>query len=189
MSINFNEIQVVKDKTPYSKVINYVDFVVKNSFGADGKYHEYLKDYATTVAVITMYTDCEAENFTFDDIMDFRNTDKWFNIADELGRLYDRFVYYIEMEVNYINTPLRFADDVLKNVNTVMANVSELLGAIDINALKGYDYSKIANALEKLQEVAEDVEITDGTKKDKATKPKGATRSADAKKPNLSVVK
>lgn len=186
MDTNFNDIHAVKDKTPYSKVINYVDFVVKNSFGSDGKYHEYLKDYATAVAVITMYTNCEAENFAFDDIMEFRNTDKWIDITDELGKLYDRFVYYVNTEIDYINTPLRFADDLMKNINAAVAGVNELIGAIDINALKGYDYSKITNALEKLQEAAE---AADGVEKDETIKPKRATRGTSTKKPNLSVVK
>lgn len=179
----FGDINVVKGIVPYSKVIGYIDFVVKNSFGKDGRYHEYLKDYATAVAILTLYTDCEAENFAFDDIMEFIGSDRWYEIINELDEKYDEFTGYVDSEIEYINTPFRFADDTLKSANKALTMANTIMGAIDVEALKEFDFGKIIEAVDRVKD-AESGAKDAGASVDTEGKVKKTT-----KKGNLTVVK
>lgn len=156
--MDYSNINVVKNNIPYTKVIDFVEFVVKNSFGKDGRYHEYLKDYSEAVAIITMYTDCTLDKFMFDDIMDFVCSEKWNKIKDELGDVYVNFHYYVKCEIEYLNTPLRFADDTIKALSSALKNVNNIIQAVDVDALKGYDFTNIINLANAVAEATKNEE-------------------------------
>lgn len=147
--INYDELKIIEREIPYSKVVDFIEFVRFNSYGKnDGKYHEYLMDYSEAVAILTMYTNCDSFDFKFDDVMKFIQGEKWAKIKEELGDAYINFHYYVKKEIEYANTPLRFADDAMKKVMESVEKINEILRAIDINALKDYDFSKIVNAID-----------------------------------------
>lgn len=147
--INYDALKVIEREIPYSKVVDFIEFVRFNSYGKqDGKYHEYLMDYSEAVAILTMYTNCDSFDFKFDDVMKFIQSEKWAKIKEELGDAYINFHYYVKKEIEYANTPLRFADDAMKKATESVEKINEILRAIDVNALKDYDFSKIVNAID-----------------------------------------
>ena len=146
----FENINVVNNDAKYDKVVEYIEFVVRNSYDKAGNYHEYLQDYSEAVALITMYTDYDGE-FGFSDVMDFIQTEKWEKIKDELDEKYVNFHYYVKSEVTYLNAPLRMADRTLATLTITMMSANKILEAIDVDALKNYDFSKIVNAVEEIE--------------------------------------
>lgn len=150
--INYDALSVINREVPYSKIVDFIEFVRFNSYGKkDGKYHEYLMDYSEAVAIITMYTNCDSFDFKFDDVMKFIQSEKWAKMKEELGDAYINFHYYVKKEIEYTNAPLRFADDAMKKATESLEKINELLNAIDINALKTYDFSKIINAIDVVE--------------------------------------
>ena len=149
--IDYDALKVIEREIPYSKVVDFIEFVRFNSYGKkDGKYHEYLMDYSEAVAILTMYTDCDSFDFKFDNVMKFIQSEKWAKMKEELGDVYINFHYYVKKEIEYANTPLRFADDAMKKATESIEKINEILRAIDVDALKGYDFSKIANAIDAI---------------------------------------
>lgn len=145
---DYEKLNVVKNEIPYSKVVDFINFIVTNSFSAkDGKYHEYLLDYSEAVAILTMYTDCSEYDFKFDDVMRFVQSDKWGKIKEELGDAYIFLHYYVKKEIDYLITPMRLADDAFKKIAEAANGFNEIIKAIDIDALKQYDFDKIINAV------------------------------------------
>lgn len=150
--VDYDALEVVEREVPYSKVVDFIEFVRFNSYGKkDGKYHEYLTDYSEAVAILTMYTNCDSYDFKFDDVMRFIQSEKWTKIKEALGDTYINFHYYVKKEIEYSNTPLRFADDAMKKVAESAEKINEILSAVDVNALKNYDFSKLASAIEALE--------------------------------------
>lgn len=150
--INYDALKVVEREIPYSKVVDFIEFVRFNSYSkGDGRYHEYLMDYSEAVAILTMYTDCGSYDFKFDDVMKFIQSEKWSKIKEELGDAYINFHYYVKKEVEYTNVPLRFADETMKKVTESAEKINQILGAIDVEALKNYDFSKIINAIDAVE--------------------------------------
>lgn len=148
----YDNVNLIKNEIPYSKIVDLIYFVVENSYSKnDGQYHEYLMDYSEAVAILTMYTDYGSDNLSFDEVMNFVNSNKWKLIKEELGDDYNKFHYYVQKEIEYRNTPLRFADVAMKNVSTGLGKINELLGAIDIEALKQYDMSKIISTIDGIE--------------------------------------
>lgn len=148
-------INVVNKDISYDKVVEYIEFAVRNSYDKAGNYHEYLQDYSEAIALITMYTDYDGD-FGFSDVMEFIQTDKWEKIKDELAEKYVNFHYYVKSEIAYLNAPLRMADRALATATITMMNANKILEAIDIDALKNYDFTKIANAIEELEDAKDD---------------------------------
>lgn len=147
--INYDALKVIEYEIPYSKVVDFIEFVRFNSYGKkDGKYHEYLMDYSEAVAILTMYTDCDSYEFKFDDVMKFIQSERWARIKEELGDAYINFHYYIKKEIEYANTPLRYADDAIKKATETMDGINSIIGAIDIDALKNYDFSRLTEAID-----------------------------------------
>ena len=152
-TIDYDNLKVINREIPYSKIVDFIEFVRVNSYGKkDGKYHEYLMDYSEAVAILTMYTDCDSYDFKFDDVMKFIQSSKWAKIKDELGDTYINFHYYIKKEIEYMNAPMRFADDAFKKTTETLNKFNEILEAIDIDALKKYDFSKIASIIESIDQ-------------------------------------
>lgn len=146
--VNYDALNIVKREIPYDKVVDYIEFVRVNSYDKNGKYHEYLMDYTEATAILIMYTDCDSLDFQFNDVMKFIQSEKWAKIKEELGDAYINFHYYVKKEIEYENTPLRFADEAMKKAVESFGRINEILNAIDVEALKGYDFSKIVKAID-----------------------------------------
>lgn len=150
----FENINVVKNEIPYSKIVDYINFVVENSYSkTDGMYYAYLRDYSMTIAILTMYTDCDDDKFGFDDIMAFITTPKWKQIQEELGDLYFSFRFYVNSEIEYRNAPMRSIDKTMQDVTVMVEKINSIVSAIDVESLKNYDYTKVINAIDALDNV------------------------------------
>lgn len=163
---DYEKLNVVENEIPYSKVVDFINFIVTNSFGAkDGKYHEYLLDYSEAVAVLTMYTDCSDYDFKFDDVMRFVQSERWGKIKEELGDTYIYLHYYVKKEIDYLITPMRFADDASKKVAEAANGFNEIINAIDIDALKQYDFDKLISAINTLDDAEKKSSNSNGQSK------------------------
>lgn len=149
--MNIENINVVKNEIPYSKIVEYINFVIENSYSKeDGVYHEYLREYSEALAILTMYTDCDEKQYGFDNVMKFIHSPRWGQIKDELGDLYMNFRYYVQEEINYYNTPMRSVDNTMKDVATLVGKIISVIDTINLDALKNYDFTKLANAIDTI---------------------------------------
>ena len=153
--MNLNEIKIVEKEVEFNKVVDFITFVVNKSFGPDGVYHRYLRDFAEASAIITMYTDYDNTEFDMNDVMNYIQSEEWRILKQQLGKKYDVFDRYIEYEITNINTPLRFADNTLKAVTVAVNKVNSILNSIDIEKLKDYDFSKITDAIDEIKKAQE----------------------------------
>jgi hypothetical protein len=149
MIMNFEEAKVVNADISFGKLTRYIDFVVANSFDKNGNYHAYLRDYAETIAIITMYTDYKLDNavFSLDEVMKYRLSDEWDRLIEAIGNKYEVFHAYVENEINYINTPMRFADGTMKSLTSLIRKLEAVIEVIDIDKIKGYDFDKLLAAI------------------------------------------
>lgn len=160
------EINIVdNDKITYSKVIDFVLYVVSKSYDENKMYHAYLRDYYETICLLTMYTDYD-DSFGFDDIMNIYNSESWAIILDKLGKKYQQFHYYIDSEVERINAPfadingtIKVAKEALVKVNALIDavinndDIKKLIGDIDVNKI--YDILDTYNAMMGLEDETE----------------------------------
>lgn len=149
--MNMKDIKVVDNNVSFNTVIDYIAFVVNKSFGVDGMYHKYLRDFAEASAIISMYTDYDNTEFDMNEVMNFIQSDEWRTIKQQLGQRYDIFDRYVEYEIVNLNTPLRFADNTLKAMTVAINKINIILNSIDIDKLKEYDFTKIVNAIDELK--------------------------------------
>ena len=154
--MNFEDIKVVRKNVPFDTVTKYIAFVVKNSYDEDGNYHEYMKDFAEAAAVLSMYTDYDGGEYSLEGIMEFIMTPKWEEIKNEIIAEYYAFHDYVEKEIEYLNTPLRFADKTIRELNVLLGKFREILEVVDIEALREYDFSKITNAIDMLDKASKE---------------------------------
>ena len=152
--MKLNEIKVINKTVPYSKVTDYINFAVDNSYDENGVFHGYLKDYAIAVAVISMFTDYDGD-MNFDEVMDLVVSDKWDKIKEEIGDYYYAFRIHVTDEIKYRNRPMAKMDGVLGAAYELLQKVNEYLGVIDIDKLKNYDFTAIQNAIEALSKARE----------------------------------
>ena len=156
--MDFNKIKYTNKGITWDKMVEYIDFVVRNSYDKNGNYHEYLKDYSEIIAVIAMFTDYDG-NVSLDEAMKLSQSNEWEKIKDQIGPDYDSFHYYIKKEIEFANTPLRFANVALANATYVLSNLNNILNAIDTEALKNYDFTKIAEAIDAVSQMREEEKV------------------------------
>ena len=154
--MNMNEIKVVENTNFYDKMADYVEFAVSSSYGEDGRYHQYRNDFAKAVAIISMCTNYDSNDFTFKDVMEFTHSPEWDLIRSELGYKYDEFIKYVDAEVAYKNAPMREIDTTAKEFRDVIAKVAKVLSAINVDALDGYDFTELFKVIDKVEEHTEE---------------------------------
>ena len=150
--MDMKDIKVTDTVFTFDKVVEFINFVVSKSFGNDGMYHKYLRDFAEACAVITMYTDYDSREFDMNEVMEYVQSNEWATVKQQLGNRYIIFDRYIDFEINNINTPLRFADNTLKAVTNAINKINEVLNTINIENLKNYDFSKLIEAADSVNE-------------------------------------
>lgn len=147
--MNLSEVKVVNKEIPYSKIVDYVGFVAKNSFGSEsGRFHQYKYDYALAVAVIAMYTDYDGEIYDYDEVMNLVYSNKWKKIIEELGNKYKIFEYYAHSEVEEMKKPFAFMNETVTLARDAIAQINGLVGAINKDKLNNYDFSTLIKAFE-----------------------------------------
>lgn len=148
----------VENDISFVDMIKYMDIAVENSFGKNG-YHKYLQDYAETLILVILFTDYSFEGKTEEQIVEeslaiYHSAEWWNDIVPQI-KIYEAFHGYVESEVEYRLRPLAGVDDMVKTINGALVKVVELLSAIDVDALKNYDFSGITAALEAYNNTAE----------------------------------
>ena len=150
--MKLNEIQVTSHEINLDQLSSLIDFVVDNSYDADGRYHKYLMDYSEAIAIISFFTDYDNTNYDGSEVMNLIWSEKWDEIKQNLGYLYTCFHSYVLNEIKYKNTPLRNADQTLNTVMEFARKVNEILGKIDYDALSNYDFTKLTEAIDAYNE-------------------------------------
>lgn len=148
----------VENNISFVDMIKYMDVAVENSFGKNG-YHKYLQDYAETLILVSLFTDYSFEGKTAEQMVEeslaiYHSAEWWNDIIPQI-KIYEAFHDYVESEIEYRLRPLAGVDDLVKTANGALAKVVEVLSAIDVDALKNYDFSGITAALEAYNNAAE----------------------------------
>lgn len=148
------KINYVDNNITWGKMIDYVRFVVENSFDDNGKYHSFRRDYFEAVVLLKMYSDYgtnENEEYSFDEVMEFRHSQKWGLFINSIDN-YAAFDQYIEDEIQRIIAPFTSVDQImveganlLKSMNNVIKMFAENL---DMEQIKNIDFSKLASVIE-----------------------------------------
>lgn len=162
--MDINEIKVIKKNIEFMDLINLVNFIVSNSFSEDsGEYHEYLRDAYETLGILVSFTNYQIgdQDMKLSDLMnelfEIRTNDKWENeILSELDEIYYYIDEYVTSEIHNRMRPLANFDTVLNSANRVMKQFSDIAGAIDLNALAQFDYSKLVAAVNAINMGNED---------------------------------
>ena len=147
--MTLNEMKFVDNAITYNRMVNYVEFVVKNSFDEKGRFHQYNYDYALAVALIAMYTDYN-DAVGFDEVMEFIHTSEWYAIVEQIGKKYDTFKYYVDCDIESATKPFAFANEVILAAKEVLVQFNEILSIIDKDKLKNYDLTELLNAFEAI---------------------------------------
>lgn len=155
-------INVVRTHVPYTVLRAYVNFVANMSVDVNGHYHEYLKDFGITLALLMMYTDIDVdlnsieENFDtiFEIVLSIAHGSEWKNeIVPQFGEQFDIFYDYVDAEIERITSPSAKIEETLNTINKFLNNINEFMDAIDIEKLRDADFSQLLEASRQLSEV------------------------------------
>lgn len=149
----------VENNISFTGMINYVDVVVQSSFGATGRYHKYLRDYAETFVLASLFTDHSFEGLTevqiIEESLTIFNSAEWKNEILPKITIYEAFHDYVESEIEYRTRPLANMDDLLGRVNELVGKVTELLSSIDKEKLSNFDFTGLADMLNLASSIQE----------------------------------
>jgi len=176
--MDIKEFNVVDKGIQYSKMMDFVEYVVSKSYADKGIYHAYLRDYYETVSVLVMFTDYDSDDYSFDEVMEIRNSPVWFEVLKAYDTKIQMFHYYIDCEIERINAPMAnlgtaigIAKDVLVKANVFMTALLEnedlqnMINAIDPEKVDGLmslyneimDRSKEVDVDASIEELADSV--------------------------------
>ena len=175
--MDIKEFNVVDKSIRYSKIMDFVAYVVSKSYVDNGIYHAYLRDYYETISILTMFTDYDGE-YSFDEVMEIRNSPIWLDVLKAYDTKIQMFHYYIDCEIERINAPMAnlgtaigIAKDALVKANVFMTALLEnedlqnMISAIDPEKVNGLmdlyneimDRSKGVEVDASIEELAESV--------------------------------
>ena len=152
--MNLNEMKFVDNTISYNRMVNYINFVTKNSFDENGRFHQYKLDYALAVALIAMYTDY-TEAVDFDDVMEFIHTSEWYSVVEQMGKKYETFRYYVDCEIENMTKPFAFMNETILLAKNILEQISQFASVIDKDKLKDYDFTDLLNALSAITDINE----------------------------------
>ena len=163
------EIKLVRDSISYTSMVEVVDLAVKYSFSTGGVYHKYLQDFGETLAIMLAYTDYQIQQNEqtnlFEEVMTVCHSQEWkTNVLQAIGHQYEIITEYIDDEIEQKIRPLAKVDATIDSIKTAVDGINTIIGALDVEKLKGYDYSKIIDAVSALGEKLEETEETKNNK-------------------------
>jgi len=150
--MDINELRIEDKNTTYSKMIDFVSYVVSKSYDKNKMYRAYLRDYYEMISLLTMYTNYDGD-YSFDEIMMIKNSGEWAAIIKELGSKYHSFHYYIECDLNRINAPLANVDSTIKSIKEFLVKANMIIDVLikDDNfktLFDGIDVNKIVDVID-----------------------------------------
>ena len=94
--MNLKDIKVIDKEVSFDLVSEYIDFVVNSAYDENGVYHEYLKDYAEIISIISLYTDYGKEDLDISEVMNFYwdENSNWNNISNMINICNNIYRYY-----------------------------------------------------------------------------------------------
>ena len=152
--MNLNEMKFVDNTITYNRMVNYINFVVNNSFDEDGRYHQYKFDYALSIALIAMYTDY-TEAVDFDEVMEFIHTTEWYELVGQMGKKYETFKYYVDCEIENMTKPFAFMNETVILARDILTKIKQFISVIDVDKLKDYDFTELLNTLSAVMDESE----------------------------------
>ena len=158
------EFNIKSNRMDWSHLVDYVRFVVENSFDDDGNYHSFKRDYYETVALLNMFTDYDGE-YKYDEIMEFRFGNKWSMFAMSFDQ-YPQFNQYIDDEIQRIIAPFADVNQTVREVKTLAKNINGILNTISENinaeAIKNIDFTSLINAIDAYNKIEEKADNNTG---------------------------
>ena len=129
--MDIKDLKIVDKGITFSKMIDFVNYVVAKSFSADDhKYHAYLRDFYEMVSLLTMYTNYNEDEYNIDEIMKIRMSKEWAKLEVELGDKYYQFINYIDRELDRINAPFAQFNDVLNSIGQLLEQVNGFMNYV-----------------------------------------------------------
>lgn len=153
MSKETKKINFVNKDVTIENALSYVKFVVENSFDEEGNYHEYLYDYAHTVAILHMFTDYDG-SYKFFDIAKIVVSGDVIDIEDELvGNIaYDFFCMYTKNEVKEErdrHTTLGYMSKLLKSAKNVVDAINNIVSELSAEDVKKIDFASLFSGMQQ----------------------------------------
>ena len=174
--MNIEDIKVTNNSISYSALVKLVEIAVKNSFSAStGEYHEYLRDFGETFALLIGFTNYtfgddnkdggnDAESL-FEEVMTIAHNSKWINeIIPDIGGMYDTFMGYVESEIEQINMPFKSIDKLIKTSSAVVSEVNRAIKQINTGDIDNSNFAKLAEAIGKVITADANLEEANKTK-------------------------
>lgn len=156
--MKIEDIKVITKDVSYNTIINIVNYIIANSFDKNHVYHDYLYENAETASVLVSFTDYKPDNdngnMTIDEVMKIRRSKKWDEITLELGWIYDDIERYAYNEIQALKQPFAEYKTIIITINELLENINGIINAVDTEKLAQMDFSNLAEALDKLGEVA-----------------------------------
>lgn len=151
-------ISIVRNHIPFSKMIEFVDAIVKLSFDQDKKFHKYLRDYAEALTILEVYTDYAEtkEKQDFDTIMSIRYSDLWENdIVPAIQNDYEILTNYVDEEVYRAIAPFATVDKTLTSIGEAASKLVEVLGSLNTDNLASLNVAELDETLNSLRAKSE----------------------------------
>ena len=155
--MNIAEIKVTNKNVSYYNMMSIAEFIVNESFSPrNGEYRKYLQDYAETLAMLVVFTNYnkgnkQSEEESFDEVMAIRESPEWTNeIIPEIGNAYDIITNYVDEMIEYRLRPMANFDQAIQTITKVASQISDIIGAVDVEKLKNFDFTELANAVSEL---------------------------------------
>ena len=152
--MNLNEMKFVDNTITYNRMVNYINFVVNNSFDENGRYHQYKFD----VALIAMYTDY-TEAVDFDEVMEFIRTSEWYELVGQMGKKYETFKYYVDCEIENTTKPFAFMNETVILARDILTKIKQFISVVNVDKLKDYDFTELLNTLSAVMDASEKEEV------------------------------
>ena len=156
--MNLNEMKFVDNTITYNRMVNYINFVVNNSFDENSRYHQYKFDYALSVALIAMYTDY-TEAVDFDEVMEFIRTSEWYELVGQMGKKYETFKYYVDCEIENTTKPFAFMNETVILARDILTKIKQFISVVNVDKLKDYDFTELLNTLSAVMDASEKEEV------------------------------
>lgn len=150
-------ITIVRNHIPYSKMMDFVETIVRLSFSEDGKYHRYLKDYAEALTILEVYTDYidVKEKQDYDAVMAIRHSKLWDEqIIPAIQHDYNVMKIYLEDEITRAIAPFANASNTIDAIGKAASKVFEIANALNVDTLGNLNLSELEGALSNIQDSA-----------------------------------
>lgn len=149
-------ITITRNHIPFSKMMDFVEAIIRLSFDENGNYHKYLRDYAEALTVLEVYTDYidGKDKQDFDTVMAIRHSKLWYeSIVPAIQTDYDVLMEYLEEETERATAPLADFGKTIKVIGEAASKILEVAKAIKVDELSDLNLSELEEALANIKPI------------------------------------